>query len=206
MIVEKDTELVFDEHFIKIKGDDSEDYVMMDWEIPLMERYAELVAHNKGDILEIGFGMGILANFIQKQKVKSHTIVELNKYVYERAINWAKDKPNVNIIFGDWYKNADVINSKKYDGIHYDADCQNGHLFRKVIVDHCIKEDGLFSYFYPSLDYWYHEMKTIDYCGYGDNLKIEWVELNDIPEHVQYHDEYFCSLPYVKYPLLWKKS
>ena len=33
--------------------------VMMDWEDSIMEKSAEFICHNKGDILEIGFGMGI---------------------------------------------------------------------------------------------------------------------------------------------------
>ena len=38
--------------------------VMMDWEAPIMEKAAEFICHNKGDILEIGFGMGICADYI----------------------------------------------------------------------------------------------------------------------------------------------
>ena len=39
--------------------------VMMDWEDELMKKSAEYVCENGGDILEIGFGMGISANYIQ---------------------------------------------------------------------------------------------------------------------------------------------
>ena len=43
--------------------------VMMDWESPIMDKSAEFICHNKGDILEIGFGMGICADYIQAQGV-----------------------------------------------------------------------------------------------------------------------------------------
>ena len=36
--------------------------VMMSWEVPIMERSAEFICQNKGDILELGFGMGISAD------------------------------------------------------------------------------------------------------------------------------------------------
>ena len=39
--------------------------IMMDWETNLMQEHAKVATENGGDILEIGFGMGICANFIQ---------------------------------------------------------------------------------------------------------------------------------------------
>ena len=50
--------------------------VMMSWEDSLMKRHAEVVCENGGDVLEIGFGMGIAANYIQELNPSSHTIVE----------------------------------------------------------------------------------------------------------------------------------
>ena len=75
---------------------------MHEWEDDMMKKHAEIVCENGGDILEVGFGMGISADYIQKQDIKSHTIIENDEVVYEKLIEWAKDKPNVEIIFGDW--------------------------------------------------------------------------------------------------------
>ena len=44
--------------------------VMHEWETDMMKRHAEIVCENGGDILEIGFGMGISSDFIQKQDIK----------------------------------------------------------------------------------------------------------------------------------------
>ena len=38
--------------------------VMMSWEKPMMKKHAEIVTENGGDILEIGFGMGICLSLI----------------------------------------------------------------------------------------------------------------------------------------------
>ena len=46
---------------------------MMDWEDGLMKKHADYVCSNGGDILEIGFGMGISANYIQQNNPASHT-------------------------------------------------------------------------------------------------------------------------------------
>ena len=92
--------------------------VMMDWEAPIMEKSAEFICHNKGDILEIGFGMGICADYIQAQGVNSHTIVEIHPQIIEKLKIWADDKSNVTIVEGDWYT---VNNLSTYDGIFIDT-------------------------------------------------------------------------------------
>ena len=68
-------------------------YIQGDWDTPHMEFQAEITCRNGGHILECGFGMGISATHIQKQNIKSHTIIELNDEIYEKAVEGAKDKP-----------------------------------------------------------------------------------------------------------------
>ena len=111
----KDTTLVFTENEIAIDNGRS---VMMDWEAPIMEKSAEYICQSKGDILEIGFGMGICSDFIQAQDVKSHTIIEIHPQVIEKLKIWAEDKDNVIIIEGDWYS---VNGLSTYDGIFIDT-------------------------------------------------------------------------------------
>ena len=93
--------------------------VMSIWEDPIMVKHAEIVTKNGGDILEFGFGMGISATHIQSHDINSHTIIEINDDVYERLVEWAKDKPNVTIIEGDWYEIKDSLST--YDGIFHDT-------------------------------------------------------------------------------------
>ena len=88
----KDTTLIFKDYKIAIDDNRS---VMMDWETPIMEKSAEYICQSKGDILEIGFGMGICADFIQAEGIKSHTIIELHPQVIEKLRVWAEDKDNV---------------------------------------------------------------------------------------------------------------
>ena len=111
----KDNILTFEDS--KILTDDGLE-VMMDWEAPIMDKAAEFICHNKGDILEIGFGMGICADYIQAQGVNSHTIVEIHPQIIEKLKIWADDKSNVTIVEGDWYT---VNNLSTYDGIFIDT-------------------------------------------------------------------------------------
>jgi len=107
----------------RILFDDRDElYVMGDWEDPIMKAHAEITCRNGGHILEVGFGMGISANYIQEQNIKSHTIIELNDEIYQKAVEWAKDKPNTKIVSGDW-KTIEL--DEKFDAIFFDAYVQD---------------------------------------------------------------------------------
>lgn len=73
-----------------------------------------------GDILEIGFGMGICSNEIQKQNPKSHTIIEINQDIFNYGLEWAKSKDNVTMMLGDWKDVIPTLN-QKFDGIFIDT-------------------------------------------------------------------------------------
>jgi hypothetical protein len=85
------------------------------------EYYSEVAKLlGNGDILEIGFGMGICSKQIQKQNPKSHTIIEINKDIYENGLEWSNSFPNIKMILGDWYDIIPTLN-QKYDGIFIDT-------------------------------------------------------------------------------------
>jgi len=104
-------------HFSVSTPDEQE--VMMDWEHPLMSASAAYVTENGGDILEIGFGMGISAGYIQSHSINSHTIVENHPEIIPKAQAWASGKSNVNIVTGSWYDNLNNLTT--YDGVFYDT-------------------------------------------------------------------------------------
>lgn len=151
-VYNEQTEVFFTEHNIYQYDEvGRKDYIMEDWEYPIMVKHAELVSKPGWDVLEIGFGMGISANLIQSHNPASHTIVELHPQILEKLREWAKDKPNVRIIEGDWFSKVDEIISKKYDGIFLDPWKDFNDLeFEKLVVSKCIKPNGVFSYFMPS--------------------------------------------------------
>ena len=92
--------------------------VMMSWEAPIMQKSAEFICHNSGDVLEIGFGMGMCSDYIQAQGVNSHTIVEIHPEIIEKLKVWANGKSNVTIVEGDW---SSVNGLSTYDGIFIDT-------------------------------------------------------------------------------------
>ena len=112
--------LVFEEDKIYYMEDDGVEYqVMMNWEDNIMKASADYICENRGDILEIGFGMGISANHIQANNINSHTIIENHPQVIEKAKIWATGKDNVTIIEGGWYDVKDSLST--YNGVFYDT-------------------------------------------------------------------------------------
>lgn len=126
--------------------DESGKSVMMDWEIPWMEESSKIICKNGGDILNIGFGMGIIDSFIQTHPINSHTIIEAHPDVYNKMIEDGWDrKPNVKIIFSKW---QDVIEDlPKYDGIYFDTWDDFG--FGTTLLPNLktiLKPNGIFSF------------------------------------------------------------
>ena len=115
----KDETLTFASDKIYYTADGSELEVMMDWEDSIMKASADYVCEEGGDILEIGFGMGIASDYIQANSITSHTIVEIHPQIIEKAKAWASGKSNVTIVEGDWYTIKDSLST--YDGIFYDT-------------------------------------------------------------------------------------
>ncbi|KAJ3106190.1 hypothetical protein HDU97_006823 [Phlyctochytrium planicorne] len=129
--------------------DDNADGVMMGWEAPLMERHAEVIAPREGlDVLNVGFGMGLVDGYLQARKPKTHTIIEAHPDVYKKMIEdgWDK-KPGVRILFGRWQDVMDQLET--YDGIFFDTFGEFYDDLRQF-HDHLpniLREDGIYSYF-----------------------------------------------------------
>jgi hypothetical protein len=157
-----DEELVFTKDSIYIKDTiDQKTAVMHIGEKTLMQKLAEIVTKNGGHILEIGFGMHLSADFIQSNpNVKSHTIIEVHPEIHKRGLEWAKDKPNVEIILGDWVDIIPTLN-KKFDGVlhdtHLDSNLDN---FLEIIKAN-LNIDSIVGFFqYDKID---HRIDAIRY-------------------------------------------
>ena len=102
----------------KITIIDFGDEVMMDWEAPIMSASAAYITQGGGDILEIGFGMGIASNYIQSHSISSHTIVENHPQVISKSREWASGKSNVTIVSQSWQEVTQSLGT--FDGIFFD--------------------------------------------------------------------------------------
>lgn len=113
--------------------------------------FTYLQKYSFDSILEIGYGLGISANLIQKHlKPKRHDIVEINEAIFKDLLAFSKDYSTVRPLHDDWnniYKNEfyDFVFSDPYD---YNLDSSNldVHTLRKnrfLALSQLIKNHGM---------------------------------------------------------------
>ena len=119
--------------------------VMQAWERPLMSALAEAAAESHGDVLEVGFGMGISAALLQQVGVRSHTILECNQDVGERAEAWAgrhRDAP-IRIVHSRW-QDWDAPEAA-FDGILFDTYPTSEEEYLREVIESPVFAAGFFA-------------------------------------------------------------
>jgi hypothetical protein len=90
----------------------------------VMEAHAARLCATGGDVLNVGFGMGIIDGLIAARAPRSHTIMEAHPAVLERmrADGWA-ERPGVRILGGRWQQTLPVLLAEgmQFDGIFFDT-------------------------------------------------------------------------------------
>lgn len=165
---------------------DMDNEVMMDWETPIMQATADYVCSKGGNILELGFGMGISATAIQGHNIESHTICEIHPQVLQKLNEWAKDKSNVTILDGDWF--ANVHRMTKYDGILFDThDDPNDKKFKDIIP--LIANKGC------KITWWNWLDNNIDQSNYYDIPNVTYDSFTVTPSQNNYFNSNTYYLP-----------
>lgn len=186
---------------------DNADGVMMDWEYDLMKagrdtifKSVEELKKNSDDensddlkeinILNIGFGMGIIDTLIQEKNPTHHYISEAHPDVLNKLEKdgWF-EKPNVTILKGRWQDTLPNLLNQGifFNGIYYDTYSEHYsdmlELFDLIVG--LLKPSGVFSFFNGlgadrQIVYdVYKKIVEIDLNNYG--LEVKYIEL-DTPE------------------------
>jgi guanidinoacetate N-methyltransferase len=139
--------------------------VMQDWERPLMEAMARIAAASGGDVLEVGFGMGISATYLQDLGVRSHTIIECNEDVIRHFEAWRAGYPDrdIRLLRGRWEDVVDRLGA--YDSVVFDTYPTDEEEFVERVLDDvtfaqhffpvaagCLAEGGVFTYYTNEID------------------------------------------------------
>lgn len=132
--------------------DEEGNVVMSDVERLIMKKSAEVIAKNGGDILNIGFGLGIIDEYIQTYNPTSHTIIEINKLLVKKMLEdgWGE---RADVICSDWKPIADeyIKAGVQFDGIYLDTYFYQGNSrdydFNEKYVFHLLKPGGIYSNF-----------------------------------------------------------
>ncbi|MCA9524895.1 MAG: class I SAM-dependent methyltransferase [Myxococcales bacterium] len=95
--------------------------VMHTWERALMAALAEAVTRGSGDVLEVGFGMGISASAIVARGCRSYTCIEAHPVVAAQARAWgAQQTVPVTVLEGFWEEQVQGLGAQ-YDGVLFDT-------------------------------------------------------------------------------------
>mmetsp|Transcript_3908 Transcript_3908/g.7890 ORF Transcript_3908/g.7890 Transcript_3908/m.7890 type:complete len:562 (+) Transcript_3908:80-1765(+) len=125
--------------------------IMMGWEAPLMDRHAQVLLPSAGlDVLNIGFGLGLIDGFFQQRAPRSHTIVEAHPDVLKemQRCGW-HDRPGVKIHAGRWQDIVKHLPARSLDAIFIDT-------WRETYIDvnamfkqlpRLLRQGGRFSFF-----------------------------------------------------------
>src|SRR3989338_878813 len=98
--------------------------VMQKWEKEYMKMLVEIATKNGNSILEVGYGMGIAASFIQKTKIKKHTIIEAHPLVYQHAKKMLQSeikRKKIELLNGFWQDIVKTLKDESFDGILFDT-------------------------------------------------------------------------------------
>jgi len=173
-------------------------YVMMGWERPIMKKVAELMTKNGGDVLNIGFGMGIVDEYINELNPKSHTIIEPHPDVIE-YINENGWKSKATILEGKW---QDFIGSMgQFDSIYMDTWADHRTPYINNLLENHLKIGGIFSIWHNDIEF----MTIVD--GLPNNYEVSYVYMENnglIPTKQQDMDGYYIdpSLEKITIPII----
>ncbi len=99
--------------------------VMEDWERKYMKVLSDIACSKGGNILEVGYGMGISANFIlSNKKIDSHTVIECHPQVLEKCMILHQDEIKNKKLFthlGFWQDVVPKLKQNSFDGILFDT-------------------------------------------------------------------------------------
>ncbi len=130
-----------------------------------MREMADIVTASHGHVLEIGFGMGISATYIQEMGVASHTIVESNEDIRRALLEWRRGYPerDIKIMQGRWQDLVDQFGT--FDSVLFDAYPMSEEEFTEHVVERmtfaeaffpvasgCLRSGGVFTYYSNEID------------------------------------------------------
>lgn len=134
--------------------------VMRDDEHEYMGHLTRIAGRVNGRTLEVGYGMGIATRMFLKRKGVTHTIIELNHEIAQRARReLAKEiaSGRVEILEGDWKTEARklVAQGRKFDGILFDTfplkrrgeELHANHFPFFRFANKLLSENGVFTYY-----------------------------------------------------------
>jgi guanidinoacetate N-methyltransferase len=183
---------MYDEHSLKINGHP----VMEDWELGYMKDLAEIATTHPGQILEVGYGMGLSARAIQSRKPNLHIIIDCNADVIKRAeedLGDLVDSSKVQLLEGFWQDVTPSLADESLDGILFDTyplkkeEIHKNHFWFFEEAHRLLKPGGILTYYSDEVTEFSPEhMAKLEEAGFNpENIRLKVCTVKP-PEDCEY--------------------
>ncbi|MFO7570239.1 MAG: class I SAM-dependent methyltransferase [Smithellaceae bacterium] len=171
--------------------------VMESWEEPYMKSLARIATSGGGRLLEVGFGLGISAKFIQAGPISEHVIIEANREVCRQAVRFAQTAAVPTIVHeGFWQDIVPAFASGSFQGILFDTypmhlgevHCQHFAFFEQA--RRLLSQGGVFTYYSDEAeDFSPCHRQALRDAGFSDNCITGEICEVDTPLACEYWKE-----------------
>jgi guanidinoacetate N-methyltransferase len=151
----KDEQATFTNDELVIQGHP----VMERWEDSYMKELADIAASQGGIVLEVGFGMGISAEYIQMHDIENHMIIEANDDVFVALMRFAKESARpITPLHGFWQEITSTIPDGTLSGILFDTypltkeEVHQNHFSFFHEAYRMLKKGGVLTYYSDEID------------------------------------------------------
>jgi guanidinoacetate N-methyltransferase len=178
--------------------------VMEEWERPYMEQLAKVATSNGGTVLELGYGMGISANYIQEHVINKHIVVEANAEVFNKLKEFSQtSEREVEPLLGFWQDVVVTIPDGSIDGILFDVFAiTKGELGVAALsffkdAYRLLKKGGVLTFYMNRDEFLPHHFDFLHSAGFED-IRQEKCSVNP-PEECEY-----CNASELAVPIIHK--
>lgn len=149
--------------------------VMERWENDYMKALARIAATNGGTVLEVGFGMGISAGFLQTHDIQRHIVIEANRDVFKKVRAFAATaRVPMQTLFGFWEEVTKTLPDESVSGILFDTyPLRPEHVHRNHFpffdeAFRLLKPDGILTYYSDEIsDYSSEHLAALRNAGFS---------------------------------------
>lgn len=200
------TVAVYDEHTLQIAGHP----VMEDWEAGYMKTLASIASSRGGNVLEVGFGLGLSAKAIQASRIERHFIIECHPDVIRKCLEDFRDAiigssgNRLHILSGFWQDVTPLLADEQFDGILFDTyplsekEIHSNHFAFFSEAYRLLKRGGIFTYYSDEAkEFSKRHLEKLETAGFQkENIGFRLCEINP-PAECRYWNEKTMIAPVI---------